>query len=419
MPRSFWLYWAATLLVLPVYVGETGRPQPADFAFLPVLLVTFALGGFGLPRVLNGVAQSLAAFVAYVVTVDSLWGVFRSRLDFLVNASFYVFNSLLFLAVLRLRWRYRDQFLRLTAWGLATALAWQTVLAIVAGSQLSNGPRLQLLFLNANSLAYFVLCALTTILVLSRRIKMPAWVLVALIAMSLYLEYRTYSRAGLLGVMVLVAIALSRRPGIAFVLGIPLLVYLLNSETGLFQDQLWSSRIETVQSGGADTYLDDRGLRRILENPQYLIAGAGEGDNLRFDARGLELHSSLATIVFCYGSFGLYLFIAFLRRSTSVMDVTTAISLSPLLLFSLFHNGLRFRPFWIALAIATSIRASIAQPTATPRRRGRGSGADPAGLVGGDGAAAHPRHHPTRASGEDALALATPSPGRRGDPPSA
>ena len=80
----------------------------------------------------------------------------------------------------------------------------------------------------------------------------------------------------------------------------------------------------------------------------------GEGYYERF--RGLatgahEIHSSLASIVFCYGIVGALLFFTFafsVLRGASLRDTLTLV---PAIAYGLSHQGLRFTLFWVLLAI--------------------------------------------------------------------
>ena len=98
--------------------------------------------------------------------------------------------------------------------------------------------------------------------------------------------------------------------------------------------------------------VDERGYSRILEYPEYVILGAGEGARYRFGPEhSHELHSSLGTLLFSYGVPGLAFFLLMLlfvlrRKRFSVWLLTMA----PLI-YSLSHQGLRTTLFWIFLTI--------------------------------------------------------------------
>jgi len=119
--------------------------------------------------------------------------------------------------------------------------------------------------------------------------------------------------------------------------------------------QLWENRIESMQDSTTEDYLSDRGLDRAFEHPQYLVAGAGEGYFLRFHPNKLEIHSSAATLIFSYGIIGACLFLIFLRWLSVAAGSRLTLLMIPALSYSLFHQGLRARPFWLLLAVALGL----------------------------------------------------------------
>jgi hypothetical protein len=110
-----------------------------------------------------------------------------------------------------------------------------------------------------------------------------------------------------------------------------------------------------VQESTTDDYFTDRGLDRIFKHPEYLIAGAGEGYFLRFHRSKFEIHSSGANLVFSYGIIGAILFLIFLQRLSVVAGSRLTLLMIPALSYSLFHQGMRARPFWLLLAIALGL----------------------------------------------------------------
>ena len=118
---------------------------------------------------------------------------------------------------------------------------------------------------------------------------------------------------------------------------------------------LWEHRMETVQASTTEDYLTDRGMDRIYEHPEYLVAGAGEGYYLRFHHNKLEIHSSAANLVFSYGLMGTILFLIFLRWLSVAAGTRLTLLMIPSLSYSLFHQGMRARPFWILLAISLGL----------------------------------------------------------------
>ena len=93
----------------------------------------------------------------------------------------------------------------------------------------------------------------------------------------------------------------------------------------------------------------------MFEHPEYMFVGAGEGNFLRFHPRKLEIHSSAATLLFSYGIVGIALFLVFLRLLSVTAGPRLTLLMIPVLSYSLFHQGMRARPFWLFLAVALGV----------------------------------------------------------------
>lgn len=228
------------------------------------------------------------------------------------------------------------------------------LLSIPFADRVESG-RLELFFVNPNQLAYHVLLCATIVVMLAPRYDVPRAVLYVLLLLAFYVELRTYSRAGVLGIALLAAIQIAHRPTIVTLLVLPVFVLALYLDLRALDTDLWQHRFETVEQSTADDYLTDRGIDRILDHPRYLVAGAGEGYFLRFHHSKFEIHSSAANLIFSYGVIGLSLFLVFLRWLSVSAGPRLTLLLIPALSYSLFHQGMRARPFWLLLSAALGL----------------------------------------------------------------
>lgn len=110
-------------------------------------------------------------------------------------------------------------------------------------------------------------------------------------------------------------------------------------------------RFENEKDDDGDNSFEGRGYDRIWENPKFLILGAGEGKFSRFDSgfEGMELHSSLGSILFCYGLFGFFPFfiIHFIVFRNS--NLSGKVLLVSILVFTLVHMVLRWPLYYIVV----------------------------------------------------------------------
>ena len=108
-----------------------------------------------------------------------------------------------------------------------------------------------------------------------------------------------------------------------------------------------------LRTRGATDSLAGRGYDRMINNPEFLLFGAGEGGFERFEsAQPGEVHSSFGTILFAYGLPGLVLFSLFLVMVMRRCGGSRWLLLLPALAYGLTHQGVRFAMFWVLLGVA-------------------------------------------------------------------
>ena len=93
-----------------------------------------------------------------------------------------------------------------------------------------------------------------------------------------------------------------------------------------------------------------RGYLRLIDYPQYLIFGAGQGMDERFgdlDGFTYEIHSSLFGLWFYYGLTGIILFVVAIYKLFN--NKANIILLAPVFVYGLFTYGLRSPYFWLIL----------------------------------------------------------------------
>ncbi|MGB5809829.1 MAG: hypothetical protein WBG86_04810 [Polyangiales bacterium] len=311
---------------------------------------------FRMPSVVSRAVFWLASLVAYISVCNTLWAATTGEWDFFKATAFYAFNFSVFFGFLVMLGERGDDWLRWTLYGFAATLVMLALLSIPFGHRTESG-RLELFFFNPNQLAYHVLLSASIVAMLAPRYRVPRAALYVLLLLAFYLELRTYSRAGLLGIALLATLQLVHRPTLLTVVAFPVLVTALYLDLQALDSDLWQNRIEDVQMSGTEEYMTDRGIDRLIDHPRYLLAGAGEGFYLRFHHSKFEIHSSAASLLFSYGIIGVGLFLAFLRSVSVVAGARLTLIMIPALSYSLFHNGMRARPFWLLLAVALGLGA--------------------------------------------------------------
>ena len=386
--------WSLVVVLTPFYVFPSGVPQPADllgFALLPML---WRRWNGRLPPALVKPLKALIVFMIYVVIVNVVWSFAittfstDAKQGFLLAPTYYLFNGMMFFTFLLMFQRYGERLLWLTVRLVLVSVFIQAAIALVLPRSLG---RATVMFNNANQLGYYAVLSACIILLGQKRLKLSTLQVTAGLAACSYLALLSASKAALASIGALgIALLISKVRTIVVTSAVLVLLIATDNPFSAAIDRA-QQRIENDQSLG---FIQERGYDRIGEYPEYWIMGAGEGAYDRFreiSAIGAhELHSSMATLFFCYGIVGVLLFLMYLWGTMSGSGIRAWVILGAALAYGMTHQGLRFRLLWLLLAMVAALReldsrdriarrmAQIAQRTPPPARPGRS--ADPAEL---------------------------------------
>lgn len=355
-----WLLFGL-ILSFPFYLFGSGGPQISSAFGFAVFLLT-------LPHVFRLMLHPLAiwgvAFVAYTMAVNGVHDVMLGEGGSMLKYSvFYAYNLVLFMAILRASeqgQRFFDGLYKAVLLSIAVQAA-LAPLGFVAGT------RNTLFFNNPNQLGYWALLSacLVALLNSARRRRISRMEGAALLA-CLALVGISQSKAAIGGMALVIALrTISSVYGIAAAVLIGLAAMALLGDSDIVQSiQFRMAKVGVEQE---DT-LFGRGYGRIVQFPEYIVLGAGEGGLSRFGkGHQLELHSVPAMLLFSYGFFGVVLIltwvISLLRRDTLIRLAWVA----PLGFYLLTHQGMRFSLLWVVMAVVCVMPVGRPQETAEDR----------------------------------------------------
>jgi hypothetical protein len=381
LPKVFLGIWAVYPLLVPFYLmGRTpipgtekvegGVPQLADYYLVGIMALVFVRLPFRLSRSLIPVVVAVMAFVGYTGFINMSWAMSLEDLSLLKSTLFYAYDALLFLTCLVLYASFQEAFLRVTFHAVAASVVLQAILSPLAVDSAQS--RQALFFNNENQLGYFCVLAATIFVLGSQRFAVKLRYQAIFYAAVAYLGMLAQSRTSLLGLGTLLIVALVARPmRLMLALGGLVAVYILLNFTPTV---LPKSEERLVVQGEYDT-LATRGYDRIVNYPEHILFGAGEGayERFRSELYASELHSSYGTVLFCYGIPGTCLFslgLLFIVKQ----DARALLFLLPAFVHGTGHHGLRFAFFWAALAflccwampVATAASAEAGGPDVPP-----------------------------------------------------
>lgn len=371
----------SSIVFSPFYFFDSGLPQPVH----AIMLVScIAIIGLNTTACVNHIKQNKVAllFLLVITIVNLSYAAVLREGSFIVSMAYWAYGFVLFIALVRTasdsviaEWVTKLILLVLTVVVLAFLFGYGHYPYVMRYAYFFNGP---------NQLAYFAICMFSLYLGASRaRIDSRFH---AVFVLTIFVIFSTGGRSGYFSVapIFFIALWLTRRNIKHFlvILVAPFLIGFIFQSTCLpFYSVVNGantfvgceakvrtdarSAVGRTMSRTADlgfnvnvsdnnsiwTQLKSRGYLRLIDHPEYMIYGAGQGMDSRFDqtnGNSYEIHSSPIALLFYYGFFGLLLFIIFLVNSFK--SKANLIFLLPIFIYSLFTYGLRAPYFWFALA---------------------------------------------------------------------
>lgn len=374
--------WAIYLIAFPFYFFPAGSAQPSDIFIAAVIGAFIITKGFKWYADSRDVFQKFLRFCIYLTIVNfgvylAMLGQFNKGLPWFIISAFYIYNLLVMGLAFSLYRQYGKAFLKTTVYACIVAAILQIVLSNILGIQ--GGIRGSLFFTNPNQLGYYSLCGLAIILVLESMIKIPKIMVYLSFLLFSYLAVLSVSKAAIGALLILFAAYLIANKilslnNILVVMVVGGLGFYAFSNTQIgrnFQNSLEVRELNEADRSDEITEWEYRGYDRMLNHPYYLILGAGEGAYNRFDTfiDDHEMHSSVGTIIFCYGIPGTILFVIFVVSLLKKLPWYYFIYSLPLFSYGLTHMGLRFTIFWVALVMFPVIRVEIQKTRYFKRKR--------------------------------------------------
>jgi hypothetical protein len=357
------------------YIFPSGNPQPADFLLLLTIIATLLVAWRRAPNE-PVLYIALALFGGWIVLVNVVWFFISPDFLFLKKTSFYLYNIVFFLFVVTAGY-YDFERLKVVVW-------WSCVIALIAQLLYLEfvfhgvGKRATGTFNNPNQLGYWALLLMASLAVVKERAPLRALDILALGA-GFYVLMLSLSKAasisGMLMILLMIAFCRLQRTSALLLSVLLVLGLMFQIATGGLVERFRSfeavANLEQRLSGIGTQEDDDllhRGYIRLIQNPQYLAFGAGEGgfERLTADAKkkGKEIHSTLGTILMSYGLIGLGLFGMLMLVIFGRAPLASIAYLVPVMMYSVTHMGLRFSEFWVFLGLvyAQSRFGSRGQP---------------------------------------------------------
>lgn len=362
------------IFVKPFYVFESGSFQPGDVVFVACFLVFLYYSGS--EELLHSrFDYILIVFVMFVFLVNFVYFSLYRQSEFILSTLYYVFNLALVFVARRLL--LDESFLIKLFWTCRISLYLQIVIYFLGFGKYyidENGVTDRYLgtFNDPNQLAFYMFCLLMVMYMVEKIHGVKYRVNLIDYAAFVFILYLTASTGMLLAFIIFavfyVAVLLlsplfevnpERKRKLLFaLLGLVIVVilyFVFNKQiavfiekTEIFSRVLEKETLSTSTAGGeisGTSIWQDRNIDKLYVYPQYNILGAGQGYFQRFwraHSSG-EIHSTVLSILFCYGIVPTFLFLYWIWTNIK-------------------HTSIYYFPVFIALAVESITLLNQRQP---------------------------------------------------------
>lgn len=347
-----------SILSSQFYLYSSGLPQPAHFLF--IFFVIFAITQYK-RQLLSGFhtkqTKLLFSFISYVVIINIFFSIINSNLKFNLSSIYFIYNSIIFIFTFRFM-LLDDKKVFFLSFSFFSAILILLILWLMNLGRFNYGDRYNGFFNDPNQMAFWVLCCCSGFFLI---VKNNPIIKSAMLFFSSALILATWSRSALIGFFIIfVGLSISliktgandgksinsavRLTSIIFgIILISSLIYFLSvSESFLLV-------LERLLSTDLEDQASQRGYHRIFEYPEYILFGAGQGLDERFNS-DLEIHSTWFAILFYYGIIGLFMFSLLIYRIAKPLPLSDILIFLGPIFYGFSTFGARTPIFWVFLA---------------------------------------------------------------------
>lgn len=347
---------ALSLFMSQFYIWSSGLPQFSHiFIILAFILLAFKNKVIKVSR-----AKILFVFIFYAILVNLFW-FFVNGLDtsYLMSIAYWVFNFVFFLLLVNLKDKYIEVFLKLLLKVIFISYLLEILLFFLGLGRYDFYPRYNGFFNDPNQMAFWVLATSSIYLYVSDK-KINNIIVYVL---GLFLILMTLSRSATLGYPFLALALVIKQKGsilnkslliVLSLLALLAVVFVLYNY-GIFDDIILRL---TEGLEEKETQAEGRGFEALIEFPEYLLFGAGQGNYGLFIQSGHEIHSTWFGILFYYGVFGLSLFLFFLNTIFRKLSLADKILFISPMLYGFTTYSARTIIFWFMISVFVIVRKS-------------------------------------------------------------
>lgn len=351
------------VLLSGIYLWDSGIPQLGHLFLLLGLTVYLISGG---ELKVTGANRYLILFAVYSAIINVFYYLISNDWRFIISTAQILFNVMIYMFVLLMLDNYYSAQSRIVIaiWG---CLLVQLCVYSTGQGNYTYFPRYSGTFNDPNQMAYWLLCSFAILVLLGWKNKTTPLISMIALFIYLFLLALTMSRSAFLGGCILLATVFARyifrlsRTYLYFslifmALFLPIVIYSLNQLENInFTDiELLKRVFETDVVDQAD----ERGYTRIVNFPEYLLLGSGQGGHERFNQNkipefiSLEMHTTWGGLLHYYGIIGFSIILTFLVKLFNGADKYLLFIIISTFVYGFSTYSFRTPIFWILLAVA-------------------------------------------------------------------
>lgn len=346
IPKLLQYLFLTYILLKPFYIFESGSFQPSDVVFMLSFFVFLYYNGFA-NLIHCKFDYILCIFVLFTLVINLFYFLIYRNTEFVYSFLYYLFNLMLVL-VARVLLMSRE-FIRKLFWVCRICLYLQVIIFFLGLGKYYidvNGITERYLgtFNDPNQLAFYMYALLMVMFMIEKFYNIKCQVNILDYAAFLFILYHTASLGMLLAFVIFILsyfIVLLVSPMferdtkrrkqmfyglITLFLLVVIFIIFKDQIIAFFKDSQLFERLIVKEKYSATivdsnysnrTIWQDRNIDKLYIYPQYNIFGAGQGYFSRFylsNSSG-EIHSTLLSILFCYGIIPTSLFVLWIWKN--------------------------------------------------------------------------------------------------------
>ena len=295
----------------------------------------------------------LIIFVFYVCFINISHSIYNGGdISFIISTIYWVFNLILFLALTGISFLNFKKLIFLFKYVLIFSLIMSVVIWFLGGGRYDFSPRYNGYFNDPNQMAFWVLCSCAIGLILFNNLKLK----IIIYSLSFFLILLTMSRSATIGFLILTLGLIFQHKSRLDLKIIFSLISLLVASTSFFillkfgfLDSIITRFSEGVESN--DQQASSRGFNALIDYPEHLMFGAGQGAYYLFSPTNHEIHSTWLGILYYYGVIGFFLFVSFLYNIFKRLNFAEKIIFLGPMFYGFFTYNARTLAFWFLVAV--------------------------------------------------------------------